>query len=149
MNTKRVLAPFFYVVVLLTISFAGVYVYRTNAKVRKTVDLATTVKPETFSELYFENYLNLPKDTTLNTKRFFHFTVHNLEYKDMLYVYEVYLDKDGKKLLIQDGTIKLRQDEYKTTDVSYTLFYPIKRAKVVVNLRNKNQQIDFWIGESE
>jgi len=109
--------------------------------------MATTKKPETFTELYFADHLNLPKDTTLDKENKFKFTLHNLESKEMTYPYEVYIDSNGEKQMVGQGSVNLKQDEYKTIEESYTLTQPIKRAQVIVNLIDKHQQIDFWIDE--
>jgi len=54
--------------------------------VKEAIVLATTVKPETFTELYFEDHLSLPNMVTLFKENNFKFTIHNLENKDMEYV---------------------------------------------------------------
>jgi hypothetical protein len=116
--------------------------------VRETVALATTVKPETFTELYLENHLTLPKETIIKKAETFSFTIHNLEYKTMTYPYEVYIqDTAGRKEVLIKDIVKLKHDEKKTIPVYYELLQPIKRAKVVVNLTAKQQEIHFWIGE--
>lgn len=127
----------------------GIFFYvKSNPAIINMITLATTVKPETFTELYFENHTSLPKDTNLYDEKKFKFTVHNLEYKTMTYPYEVYIDFEGNKQIIDEGSITLKQGEYKTIDENYMLTYPTARVKIVVNLINKNQQIDFWIGEA-
>lgn len=51
--------------------------------VRQTIVLATTVQPERFTELYFENHTQLPSQADINREYVFKFTAHNLEYRDM------------------------------------------------------------------
>ncbi len=53
--------------------------------VKEAFILATTKKPETFTELYFEDHLSLPKEIILFKENNFKFTIHNLENKDMDY----------------------------------------------------------------
>ena len=53
---------------------------------KEALILATTVKPETFTELYFEDHLTLPNKVTLFKENNFKFTIHNLENKDMVYI---------------------------------------------------------------
>ncbi|MEX0616717.1 MAG: hypothetical protein WD231_02790 [Candidatus Woykebacteria bacterium] len=115
--------------------------------VNEAVVSATTIKPETFTELYFENHTKLPHKFDPITKQSFSFTIHNLEYKDMTYSYEVYLLASVSAQTIDKGTIKLSQNGNKTINENVVLNSNIGRAKVVVNLTNKNQQINFWIGE--
>ena len=136
---------------ILALLFAvGLYqVYQYVPGVKEAVTLATTVKPETFTELYFENHLQLPANISYNQENKFAFTVHNLEYKTITYPYEVYIKCSdvgclGEKQIIDEGKITLKHDEYKTIPESFTLTTPTGRIEVVTNLINKNQQIDFW-----
>lgn len=115
--------------------------------VEEALILATTVKPETFTELYFDNHLSLPNKVTLFKENNFKFTIHNLENKDMEYPYEVYIDVNREKQMIDKSSVLIKNNEYKTIAVDFTITIPIQRFKVVVNLINKNKQIYFWIGE--
>jgi hypothetical protein len=137
----------FSLILIFELIFLGKYVWN-GSSISESIAMATTVKPETFTELYFEDHLKLPKDTILEKSNSFKFTVHNLEYKDMDYPYEVYIASSGGKLqMIDKGTFTLKHDQYQTVLERYTLEEEIKRAKVVVDLTSKKQQIDFWIGE--
>ena len=113
--------------------------------VRNSITLATTVKPEPFTELYFEDHSDLPKVNQINKVYSFKFTVHNLEYKNMNYPYEVYMKVNGYKIPIDSGNFTLKQDEYKTLKEEIASQVQLQNTKVVVNLVNKNQQIDFWM----
>ncbi len=115
--------------------------------VKEAVILATTVKPETFTELYFEDHLSLPNKVTLFEKNNFKFTIHNLENKDMVYVYEVYIDVNREKQMIDKNSVLIKNNEYKTITKNFTITVPTQRVKVVVNLIGKNQQIHFWMPE--
>ena len=115
--------------------------------VKETIILATTVKPETFTELYFEDHLSLPNKIVLYEKNSFEFTIHNLENKDMDYSYEVYIDMNGEKQVIDESSVLIKSNEYNTIAVDYTITIPVQRAKVIVNLIGKDQQIHFWIEE--
>jgi hypothetical protein len=114
---------------------------------KEALILATTVKPETFTELYFEDHLSLPNKVTLFKENNFKFTIHNLENKDMEYPYEVYIDVNKEKQMIDKKSVLIKNNEYKTISEAFTIIVPIQRAKVVVNLISKNQQIHFWMGE--
>ena len=115
--------------------------------VKEAIVLATTVKPETFTELYFEDHLSLPNMVTLFKENNFKFTIHNLENKDMVYIYEVYIDVNREKQMIDKNSVIIKKNEYKTITEDFTITIPTQRAKVVVNLIGKNQQIHFWMGE--
>ncbi|MFA6570501.1 MAG: hypothetical protein WCT77_04615 [Bacteroidota bacterium] len=117
-------------------------------QVKEAVVLATTVKPETFTELYFEDHTNLPKEFSSNKTYSFSFTIHNLEYKDFTYQYEVRsIDELGFSLLQKDS-ITLKHDEFRTIPVSFkTLKVESNRFQVEVKILDKNQTIHFWMEE--
>ena len=115
--------------------------------VKEAFILATTKKPETFTELYFEDHLSLPKEITLFKENNFKFTIHNLENKDMEYPYEVYMDINGEKQSINKSSVLIKNNEYKTITQTFIITTQIQRAKIVVNLIDKNQPIHFWMGE--
>jgi hypothetical protein len=129
-------------------------IYQTVPAVRDAVALATTIRPETFTELYFENHNNLPRSIEYYKDYDFKFTIHNLEYKTMNYSYEVYIKCvnigcNGEKQIIDEGNVTLKQNEFKTINESYNIIFPTGRVEVIINLINKKQQIDFWIGEPQ
>jgi hypothetical protein len=115
-----------------------------NPVIKETIALATTVKPETFTELYFENHNDLPKTINPNQNYSFIFTIHNLEYKNMNYPYSVYLETADTKIILDQGTFTLENNGYKSIKES---FGPLKntRMKITVELVNRNQVIDFWM----
>ena len=134
---------------LLVVCFivVGFLVVEYMPSVKEALILATTVKPETFTELYFEDHLSLPNKVTLFKENNFKFTIHNLENKDMEYPYEVYIDVNREKQMIDKSSVLIKNNEYKTISEAFTITVPIQRTKVVVNLISKNQQIHFWMGE--
>lgn len=103
--------------------------------------LALSKQPETFTELYFTDHLSLPKQIKQGVPYHFEFTVHNLEYKDFTYVYEVTADT----LILENGQFLLKHDEIKTIPVTFRIVQPFERMKITVNLVNKNQPIHFWV----
>ena len=125
----------------------GFIVVECVPSVKEALILATTVKPETFTELYLEDHLSLPDKVTLFKENNFKFTIHNLENKDVEYPYEVYIDIHGEKLMIDKSSVLIKNNEYKTISEEFTITIPIQRVKVAVNLISKNQQIHFWMGE--
>jgi hypothetical protein len=130
---------------LIILFITGVFFLSTIPSVRTSWALATTVKPETFTELYFEDHLNLPNKITPNKVYSFKFDVHNLENKDMTYPYEIYLQAGNVKLPIKKAVITVKNNQYQTVKEDFLIDAPISRSEIVVNLINKNQQIDFWI----
>lgn len=131
------------IVVLIAISYQ---LLSLNKDFKNNFRLATTVKPETFTELYFENHLNLPSKVMLKEPYSFSFTIHNLENQDMAYPYEVYIDEGkGKKLILDKNNITVQKNAFITIQEGFILNQSITRDKVIINLTAKNQQIDFWI----
>src|SRR5665648_557389 len=125
----------------------GFLVVECVPSVKEALILATTKKPETFTELYFEDHLSLPNKVTLFKENNFKFTIHNLENKDMVYIYEVYIDVNREKQMIDKNSVIIKKNEYKTISEAFTITVPTQRVKVVINLMGKNQQIHFWMGE--
>jgi hypothetical protein len=115
--------------------------------VKEAFILATTKIPETFTELYFEDHLTLPKEITLFKENNFKFTIHNIENRDMVYLYEVYIEVNGEKQSIDKSSVLIKNNEYKTIAQSFIITTQMQRAKIVVNLIDKNQPIHFWMGE--
>lgn len=151
---------FKYIIIITAIGlFSGlIYLANTNPQVKKTIALATTVKPETFTELYFEDHLHLPKELpqptslrkiTFENRYTFAFTIHNLEDKDMYYHYEVYIDSGKNKQIIEQKDIFVKNNESKTIDEIFIVPNKHSRTKVIVNLTNKNQIIAFWMKGTE
>jgi len=146
MNTKskiiRIVLPLIAAyIIIAVIMLLFIYVPSFN----RAVVLATSVKPELFTELYFEDHLSLPEKVVLSKENNFRFTIHNLENKDMEYLYEVYIDIEGQRDTIDKNSILVKNNEFKTIDVGYTITTPLERVRVVVNLINEDQSIAFWI----
>jgi hypothetical protein len=140
----RILIPLLVIAALIT-GFVLLVNYVPSAK--ENFLIATTKIPETFTELYFEDHLALPKDIILLKENSFKFTIHNVENKDMLYPYEVYIEVNGERQSIDKSSVLIKNNEYKTIPQSFIITTPMQRAKIVVNLIDKNQPIHFWMVE--
>ena len=146
-NYKRIIRIELLLLVVCFIVVGSFRLVKYVPSVKEALILATTVKPETFTELYFEDHPSLPNKIVLYEKNSFEFTINNLENKDMDYSYEVYIDMNGEKQVIDASSVLIKSDEYKTITVEYTITTPVQRVKVIVNLVGKNQQIHFWMEE--
>lgn len=124
-------------------------------EVKNTFAQATTVKPETFTELYFENHTKLPTQLANQDNKFwyyypttnlysFSFTIHNLENKDMVYPYEVY-SISNDTTLIDENEVSIKNNESKTITEQFSLPAKYSTTKILVNLPSKDQQISFWM----
>src|SRR3989344_1552895 len=98
-------------------------------------------EPETLTEAYFEDHLKLPQKVVKGSSYPFRFTIHNLEYKDTLYAYEVTAIEAANKENIASGSVNLKHDEYKTIDASFSAKREYGRTKIEVNLQGRNQPI--------
>lgn len=140
-------------VILITFILAAasiVYFQLDSSKIHAQLSKITlTPQPESFTELYFENHSEISRATEINTPQTFSFTIHNHEHKTVNYQYEVYIqdDKTSSVSAIAKESVTLTQDQKKTFPISFLLLTPLERAKVVVNLINKKQEIHYWIGE--
>ena len=143
---KRLIIITIIVFLIVTIGFVY-YTFKPQIynwlKANKLVPL-----PETFTELYFEDHLKLPKTVDKNPSKeySFKFTIHNLEYKNMKYKYEIKAITDTTEDIFATDEAELKQNEFKTIPFTFVLKQPEpKRVKIEVNLVNKNQPIHFWM----
>ncbi len=110
-----------------------------------TLDLIP--KPEKLTELYFNNNANLPSSVTGNQAISFAFVIHNLETTDYQYTYDVSVTTNETKRIIDSGSVLVKNNQYYVKNENFTLMKSSGRQKVMVELTNKKQWIDFWIGE--
>lgn len=100
--------------------------------------------PETFTELYFEDYSKLPTRSVAGETINFSFVIHNLEGKKVTYPYTVYFEyPSGQKINIKTGQIELNHEGFETVNVKYTFQTSNLYGKVYVRLNNLDQKINF------
>ncbi|HSW89039.1 MAG TPA: hypothetical protein VLG12_07795 [Candidatus Saccharimonadales bacterium] len=104
-------------------------------------------KHESFTELYFENHEKLPFEILPQQNYSFSFTIHNQEYKNMMYSYAAYLLTNNQKISLKKEKVFLHQNQKQTISVQFSTSSALPRSKVIVNLPEENQAIDFWINE--
>jgi hypothetical protein len=109
-----------------------------------TLDLVP--KPEKLTELYFNENANLPNSATSKQVISFAFVIHNLETNDYLYVYEVSVNVNGTTHIVDSGNVLVKNNQYYVKNERFKLMNSAGRQEVVVELTNKQQSIDFWIG---
>jgi len=110
-----------------------------------TILIFTTKKSEPFTELYFENHINLPKTIELNKNYEFYFTINNLENEIFTYNYQITLDLDGTTKTLKQEQVTLNQDQKKLISHSFNINQSFKQGKITITLLNKKQSIHFWI----
>jgi hypothetical protein len=106
-------------------------------------------KPETMTELYFTNNVNLPSTVTGNQTISFSFVIHNLEMTDYQYVYNVSVNVNGTKHVVDSGRVLVKNDQYYVKNEKFELTSSPGKQEVVVELTNMQQSIDFWVGDSK
>src|SRR3989344_5879352 len=67
-------------------------------------------EPERLTALYFEDHLNLPKRVEKGKGYPFRFTIHNLEYQNVTYPYEISAIEAGSKSPFATGSGSLKHD---------------------------------------
>ena len=104
-------------------------------------------KPEKLTELYFNDNANLPASVTSNQAISFAFVIHNLETTDYQYTYDVFVDANSTRHIVDSGKVLVKDNLYYVKKEQFKLMNLTGRQEVVVELTNKKQSIDFWIGE--
>ena len=75
----------------------------------------------------------------------FAFVIHNLETTDYQYVYEVSVNLNGTRHIINSGKVLVKNNQYYVKNEKFNLMNSPGRQEVVVELTNKHQSIDFWV----
>jgi len=110
-----------------------------------TLDLLP--KPEKLTELYFNNSANLPGHAASNQAISFTFVIHNLETTDCQYVYDVSVNANGARRIVDSGRVFVKDSQYYIKSESFNLMSAPGSQNVTVELTNKRQSIGFWTGK--
>jgi hypothetical protein len=102
-------------------------------------------KPEKLTELYFNNSANLPSTVTSKQVVSFAFVIHNLETTDFQYTYVVSVDANGVAHVVDSGKVLVKNNQYFVKSEKLSIKKSTGDQKVVIELTNKQQLIDFWI----
>jgi len=106
-----------------------------------TALIFTNKTNEPFTELYFEDHQNLPREIELGKEYSFRFTVHNVGGKGVNYFYE--FSKDNR--LLDAKTFILEDSKTTTFREVFTINENFEEAKMTIKLLNKDQEIHFWV----
>lgn len=146
MNTSR---RTWSVVGLLVILLGAIIYIKRTAIYNEMNNLKLVPQPEPFTELYFDNVPGLPKATVAKQPISFSFTIHNVEYKPVVYPYNAYFETpDGTELIFASNSVSLASNDSTTITASFTPLASNETGEVVVNLTNLNQQIDFLLPDT-
>ena len=110
-------------------------------------DLDLLPKPEKLTELYFNDSADLPGSATGNKVISFAFVIHNLETTDYQYVYNVYVNVNGTRHIVDSAKVLVKNNQYYVKNEKFNLMNSPGSQEVVVELINIHQSIDFWIGK--
>ena len=110
------------------------------------VGLDLLPKPEKLTELYFNNSINLPDSVPTSQIIRFAFVIHNLETTDYTYVYEVSVNANGTRRIVDSGNVVVKNNQYFVKNEQLKLTSTPGRQEIVVALTNLHQSIDFWLG---
>lgn len=100
-------------------------------------------KPEKLTELYFNDNAKLP-DAVTKQPVSFAFVIHNLETTDYRYVYNVSVNVNGTRHIVDSGSVLVKNNQYYTKNETFNLLNVHGSQEVVIELVNKRQSIDFW-----
>jgi hypothetical protein len=140
---KKILV--FFICVLIILGVFPMFVGKDTIYV-KTYESLLERKSQSFTELYFEDYSQLPKKVSTTGAIDFTFFIHNKEGITTTYYYYVYfVSIKGKKVGLASGSIDLANEDSKNIKVDYVFPDPNQTGRIVVELTNLNQKIDFLI----
>ena len=134
--------PLFKLIAIPIVIFVCLIFANTNPAIKKAINLATTIQPETFTELYFENHNQLPTTIIRFQIYPYSFTIRNLENKDIEYHYKISGQRNNQTIFEDYYTINIKKGETKTINDTVG---PLKnlQTKIIIELIDQNQQISF------
>lgn len=140
-KNKRMLMPALFIFLILVTGIG--YAWRSSAlaSTRKTLQTATTHRPENLTELYFTSPQTIPRTYISGEALPVSFTIHNLEGVGMKYGYQIAVNG----VVSVSGTVSAHDGETRTTQSSIQFPGSDQRVEVEVKLINNNQAVHFWL----
>lgn len=144
MSVKRRRVIFSSVFVALVI-FVVLVATNVGAIHRQLNDWKLLPRQERLTELYFTHPNNLPATYTPGQPQTVSFTVHNLEYRTVVYHYEIIErgQTSDKSQTLATGSFTLGQNQYKRPAVTIDTVNLGTKAKISVDLKTVNESIDY------
>lgn len=104
-------------------------------------------QPEHLTELSFTHPQALPKTLVPDQTQTVAFTVHNLEYRTMIYHYVISETPANStvSLILADHSFTLPQNKYENASIAIRPTAMAGPAKITVTLTNNNESIDYWL----
>src|SRR6266403_2752810 len=100
----------------------------------RALTLATTKQPERFTELYFNDHQNLPKQVTAQRPAKFSYHVTNHEARDTHYHVRVSILENGQSRLLKLDDITLANNESKDITIQFATSKPGIQLELSVEL---------------
>jgi hypothetical protein len=104
---------------------------------------------EHFTELYFEDYGNLPQKSIKGEALSFSFTIKNDEGIDKQYPYIVYFENNGEKFVLDDNTVPIKYKESRTIKESYVYSQDYAKETLFVELPQQRQRVYFLLTDND
>ena len=98
-------------------------------------------------EPYANNSVNSPGATTGNQAISCSFVMYNSRMTDYQYVYNGFVDINDTKHIVDSGHILVKNNQYYVKNERFNLTLASGKQEVEVELTNKQQSTDFWMGE--
>ena len=97
---------------------------------------------EPLTELYFEDHINLPKDVNVGEAYNFSFTINNLEYQNMAYIYRVEVFTDNELMeVIETERISIQDNESLTINETFMFAEEFNRSRIQVSIEKDHLNI--------
>lgn len=150
LTRKRLFKPVSLLLVAAAVVAGMIIFFKMNGTAIQNalVNLDLVPKPEKMTELFFSDPANLPGSATNNQTINFAFVIHNLETADYRYVYEVSVNANSTKQIVDSGEVLVKDNQYYVKNEQFNLMNSPGPQEVVVELINLHQSIDFWIGNN-
>ena len=132
---------------ILVVGMLILFNLNSSSVYNELVTLDLVPKPEMLTELYFSNNANLPDHATSNQVVDFSFVIHNLETTDYQYTYDVSVNANGTRHIVDSGIVLVKNNQYYVKNEKFNLMNSPGRQDVIVELTNIRQSIDFWTGK--
>ena len=105
-------------------------------------------EPQRYTELYFDDHLQLPTVVAPHEKQSFQFTIRNVEHAPMKYTYEVSASTPDERRVLAQKELSLESDQAITIKQDFILDRPYDRVRLDVTLLDTGQAIAFWLQRS-
>jgi hypothetical protein len=130
-------------IAIATMAF-GVWATFQNADVRQSVALATSRRPNPFTQLYFVDPVHLPRYTAGQPNQFA-YRITNNQPDTSTYTAHVTLTQDNKTTLLRTDTMTIGPGNSADITVNFTPQSNAKPYTVTVALPARQQQIRFQV----